>query len=182
MMVPVAKSPSRTAVLFIANSLPTSSDAELDSLMSQLLVLGDELMEYTHKAKAIAANNYLDSTCDDSARHYVQLMNASINAVVIVDSAGVITAFNPAAESLFDCHSIHALGTSLDQFLPQKYLLPLLQNALQMGCRPVNKDLASVTHDSVDATRSDGTKIKLAVASYHTKIENSVYTTIFSIT
>ncbi len=178
MMVPVAKSPSRTAVLFVANSLPNTSDGAWDSLMSHLLVLGDEMMEHNHSIKAITARNDLDSTSDDSARHYVQLMSASINAVVIVDSAGVITAFNPAAESLFACSSIQALGTSLDQFLPQKFLLPLLQNALRMGGKAVSKDLASVTHDAVAATRSDGVEVNLTTATYHTQIESSVYTTI----
>lgn len=178
MMVPVAKSPSRTAVLFIANSLPSSSDGTWDALLTHLLVLGDEMIEHTQTTKAIEAYQTLDSTTDDSARHYVQLMSASINAVVIVDSTGTITAFNPAAETLFACNSVHAIGTSLDQFLPQEFLLPVLQNALRLGYKPASKDLASVANDTVEATCADGKAVKLTTATYHTRIENSVYTTI----
>jgi len=177
LMVPIESGVSRTAVLFVANpERVQGTEAEAD-LMSELLSLGEVLSERQRQVHDETTQHFSDSGSDDSARHYVQLMSASINAVVIVDPSGLITAFNPAAESLFGRESAHALGTTFDRFVPQEFLMPILKRAESFDADPVPREVVAINHRSVSAVCESGDTIPLTTSAYYTRVGNTVYTT-----
>jgi len=177
LMVPIESGVSRTAVLFVANpERVQGTEAEAD-LMSELLSLGEVLSERQRQVHDETTQHFSDSGSDDSARHYVQLMSASINAVVIVDPSGLITAFNPAAESLFGRESAHALGTTFDRFVPQEFLMPILKRAESFDADPVPREVVAINHRSVSAVCESGNTIPLTTSAYYTRVGNTVYTT-----
>ena len=173
LMVPIESGVSRTAVLFVAN--PESQPD--DDLMSELLGLGGTLSDRQRQVVGDVGSQVSDSGSDDSARHYVQLMSASINAVVIVDPMGVITAFNPAAESLFGRESAQALGTTFDRYLPQEFLMLILKRASSFDLDAAPKEVVPINNRSVSAVCESGNTINLTTSAYYTRVSDTVYTT-----
>ena len=114
---------------------------------------------------------------DPAARHYIQLMTAAINAVVITDASGVITAFNPAAETVFGCESIQALGGALDGFLPQEFLMPILKRSDAFDNPSSALEALPIRHQSVAARTSAGDSVHLTCSAYHTRVAGEVFTT-----
>lgn len=55
-----------------------------------------------------------------SAIDFEQLISAIGDAVVIADTSGAITLWNPAAELMFGFSASEALGQSLDMIIPEK--------------------------------------------------------------
>lgn len=177
MMVPLDSGVSRTSVLFVANPERQHAGSQNGELMSQLQALCEVLSEHHRCIVQETSCGFDGSHADDSARHCVQLMSASINAVVIVDPKGHITAFNPAAETLFGRESVHALGTSLERYLPQDFLMPVLRRAAEFQAEGTRKQLMPVNQRSVSAVCESGHAIHLTTSAYYTRIEDTVYTT-----
>ncbi|MFK7890144.1 MAG: PAS domain-containing protein, partial [Granulosicoccus sp.] len=176
LMVPIESGVSRTSVLFIANpDSPLGEDAE--NHLSLLEELGKVLARSKQVLNGPPCNDAPSSAEDNSARHYVQLMSASLNAVVIVDSSGSITAFNPAAENLFGRESIHALGMRFDRYIPQDFLMPILKLAKNFDSDVTLKDAVPINRRSVTAVCESGNLIHLTTSAYFTRLENKVYTT-----
>ena len=53
-----------------------------------------------------------------SENRLAAIINSSLDAIICVDSARVITVFNPAAAALFQCPPDQAMGSQLERFLP----------------------------------------------------------------
>lgn len=177
LMVPVESGVSRTSVLFLANPLLKTDDGADDDLLQELEALGKVLSERQRLLAEPNATRLTDTSEDNSARHYVQLMSAAINAVVIVDPNGSITAFNPSAENLFGRESIHALGTCFDRYLPQEFLMPILKHAANFESDVTLKEVVPVNRRSVTAVCESGNIIHLTTSAYFTRLGNQVYTT-----
>lgn len=177
LMVPMQSGVSLTSVLFIANPSEEATGQERQLLLERVQELCKVLSTRWHSERATSTHQLQSSGLDDGARHYVQLMNASLNAVVIVDSVGNITAFNPAAETLFGRDSVHALGTSLERYLPTAFLIPILKQAesLDVGARS-HTNLA-IDQRSVTATAESGSKMYLRTSAFYTRLGKMVYTT-----
>lgn len=174
LMVPIEAGDTRTSVLFVANP---ASDTANHSLLHKLEEFCQILVQRQRLLIEQPKSHLTDSSDDNSARHYVQLMSALINAVVIVDRAGTITAFNPAAENLFGCESTYALGTGFDRYLPQEFLMPILKHAMRFDSDVTTKDVVPVNRRSVTAMCESGNAIHLTASAYFTRLENQVYTT-----
>lgn len=177
-MVPVQTGVARTSVLFLANPDESCSLEPDEDVMGQLLELAEILSERQLEVLENSTGEFIDVSEDDSARHYVQLMSASINAVVIVDTDGTITAFNPAAEKLFGRGSANALGTQFDRFVPQDFLMPVLKRAMSFDNEATIKDALPVKEQSVLASSESGHALQLNVSGYFTRLDESVYTTL----
>ena len=177
LMVPIESGVSRTSVLFIANPACTNTNDVDDDLLKKLGELAKVLSQSQRLLRDQPGNHLSDTSDDNSARHYVQLMSASINAVVIVDSAGSITAFNPAAENLFGRESIHALGTCFDRYVPQEFLMPLLKRAANFDSDATLKEVVPINRRNVSAVCESGNVIHLTTSAYFTRLANKVYTT-----
>jgi len=173
-MLPIESGVSNTSVLFVANS---GSDNER-AVMDDLTALVRELTSRQRSVPQPETVASLDSDADDcSARHYVQLMSASMNAVVITDSSGNITAFNPASEMLFGRASASALGTCLDRYLPQEFLMPILKRSVRFDAPASTGEVLPVRQRSVGAVVESGNTVQLSCSAYYTRVAGEVYTT-----
>ena len=177
LMAPLASGSSRTSVIFVANPDTKLLRKRGEGLMQQVCNLGDVLVEHQKRTLVDAVSNSLDSGLDDGARHYIQLMNASLNAVVIVDSTGTITAFNPAAEKLFGRQCAHALGTGFDRYLPQDFLMPILRHAHAWVGQSIPSTVAPGSVKTVSAICESGHTVFLKTLAYFTRVGQAVYTT-----
>lgn len=176
-MLPIEAGASRTSILFVANPSDIRNLHSDGGLMERLDVLikkhiRQQLLEAVPEI-APAANR------DDGsgARHYVQLMTAAINAVVITDINGTITAFNPAAENLFGCSSSRALGAPFDRYISQKFLMPILRRASTFDSPTSVGEILPVRHQPLTAVVESGNTVHLTCSAYHTRIADNVYTT-----
>lgn len=175
LMVPIEAGVTRTSVLFVANP---ADDAGGDGDLQQKIEKLCQILAQRQRLVTEQPKGHLNDTSEDnSARHYVQLMSASINAVVIVDHAGAITAFNPAAENLFGRESIRALGTGFDRYLPQEFLMPILKHAAHFDSEATIKEVVPVNRRSVTAVCESGNMIHLTTSAYFTRLGSQVYTT-----
>ncbi len=175
-MLPIADGVSRTSILFVANPSSTrlmqGSAGMIDTLERLIKILRHQ--QQSQENQPAIATIHGD---DLGARHYVQLMSAAINAVVITDARGVITAFNPAAETLFGRDSARALGTSLDTYLPQEFLMPILKRSQSFNAPSEAYDILPVNRRSVTAMVDSGHYVHLVCSSYFTRVADKVYTT-----
>jgi len=178
MMLPIAAGVSRTSVLFVANpSRPEKVSGE-HGLMAKLTALVQVLTSRQRSNAILSPALPLNSGSEDSgARHYVQLMSASINAVVITDSEATITAFNPAAENLFGRESGRVLGTSFDRYLPQEFLMPILKRSENFDTPSSAGEILPIRQRSVSAVIESGNTVHLTCSAYYTRVAGSVYTT-----
>lgn len=177
-MLPIEAGVSRTSVLFVANPAVEDSAKSGDGLMEKLQTLITALTDRQRDAHTAALPSTVgDNNEDSGARHYVQLMSASINAVVITDSAATITAFNPAAEDLFGRESARALGCSFDRYLPQEFLMPILKRSLNFDTPSSAGEILPIRQRSVSAVIESGNTVHLTCSAYYTRVTGSVYTT-----
>ncbi|MFK7861839.1 MAG: putative bifunctional diguanylate cyclase/phosphodiesterase [Granulosicoccus sp.] len=177
-MLPIEAGVSCTSVLFIANpSRPERVNGE-GGLMETLTTLVKTLTARQRSAFFASPVPNVNSGGEDSgARHYVQLMSASINAVVITDTNATITAFNPAAENLFGRASARALGTAFDRYLPQEFLMPILKHAVNFDTPSSAGEILPIRQRSVSAVIESGNTVHLRCSAYYTRVAGSVYTT-----
>lgn len=177
LMVPMQTGVSLTSVLFVANPVVENEEQEGGSTLSRVQAMCELLSARLQGRLASTSNQMQSAGLDDGARHYVQLMNASLNAVVIVDSSGKITAFNPAAETLFGRDSVQALNTSLDRYLPTEFLMPILKRADSMDLDSPPHSVLPIEQRSVTAIGESGNSIHLKTSAYFTRVCSVVYTT-----
>lgn len=177
LMIPIESSSARTSVLFVANPADQAVSGNNDELMESLQALTKALADRQRINSAESDSGLSAAGEDSSARHYVQLMSASINAVVIVDASGCITAFNPAAEMLFGRDSVHALGTPFDRYLPQEFLMPILKRGQTFDSEGTAKDETPIKRRSVSALCESGNTVHLKTSAYFTRLGSAVYTT-----
>ena len=178
LMQPIKGGVSRTSVLFVAN--PASPYTALGSggLMEKLATLVAALTcRQRNTEESLPADTVSSNDEDSGARHYVQLMSASMNAVVITNSEATITAFNPAAEDLFGRDSVRALGCSFDRYLPQDFLMPILKHSVTFDSPSCAGNILPVRQRSVSAVIESGNSVRLTCSAYYTRVAGTVYTT-----
>lgn len=177
-MLPIEAGVSRTSVLFVANPARPETVQGAGGGMEKLQKLVSALTSRQREVSVSAPAPTLNTASEDSgARHYVQLMSASINAVVITDSDATITAFNPSAENLFGRESSQALGSSFDRYLPQEFLMPVLKRSLNFDTPSTAGEILPIRHRSVSAVIESGNTVHLTCSAYYTRVAGSVYTT-----
>jgi len=174
LMVPIPISEAHTSLLFVANPQNTDSLAG-NEVAAGLSALVNMLAGRIESVASFAVHTGASPSDDIGARHYVQLMSAAINAVVITDPAGIITAFNPAAERLFGCQSARALGSPLDRYLPQEFLMPILKRATTFDVAASQSSM--INYRSVAAVVESGNDVQLLCSAYFTKVGETIYTT-----
>ena len=176
-MLPIAVSEAHTSVLFVANPRDVSAGQTGQELSNRLSVLVQTLAGRIDTTQPVAAHNTSVAGDDLGARHYIQLMSAAINAVVITDPMGKITAFNPSAERLFGCQSSRALGSRLNRYLPQEFLVPILKRATTFDASALASQSSFISQRSVAAVVESGQDVNLMCSAYFTQVGETVYTT-----
>jgi len=178
MMLPIESEAERPSILFVANPSGSPQMRGQGGLMQRLASL---LSVYAERQSQVDTSQQSElpqkRSAHSDARHYVQLMSACMNAVVITDMKGIITAFNPAAEGLFDCSSTDALGCRLDRYLSQAFIMPVLKRSETFESPTSTAEMLSVNRAVVDAQLDSGTTLHLNCSAYYTRVHSEVYTT-----
>ena len=164
-------------MLFVANPLGVQSMHRDHSLMQEVSELIDTLTNRKNVALPVLSASDSSRDPDLGVRHYVQLMTASINAVIITNSRGVITGLNPAADRLFGWDSNSAVGSSLERVLPPEFVIPVLKRSLTFDAPNDAGDTLPVCRQSVAARKHNDQLAHLTCSAYHTRVGDEVYTT-----
>jgi two-component system, cell cycle sensor histidine kinase and response regulator CckA len=81
-----------------------------------------KLLKDLAEMAALALDNaQLFETATRSQSRMAGLIESAMDAVISVDEEQRIVLFNPAAESMFGCAAGEALGSSLEQFIPERF-------------------------------------------------------------
>ena len=178
MMLPIESDVGRPSILFVANPSDTDQMRGKGGVMQRLALLITTYTERQSQGDQSLANEAPKERASNSdARHYVQLMSACMNAVVITDAKGTVTAFNPAAEQLFACVSGDVLGKPLDRYLPQSFLMPILKRSETFESPTSTAQMLSADRETVDATLDSGATLHLICSAYYSRVQSDVYTT-----
>jgi two-component system, cell cycle sensor histidine kinase and response regulator CckA len=88
------------------------------------------------------------------------ILAASTEALIVVEREGRITLFNPAAEQLFRCSALEAIGQPITRFIPQG--LPAPEDGLSLMIRqPGERAMVGTAHHSLSGSRMDGDECSL---------------------
>src|SRR5207249_489273 len=95
----------------------------------------------------------VDAALRDSEARLAAIIDSALDAILVIDDAGVIRFFNPAAEKVFRCAAADAVGTSVDRFgTPES--VESLQRAwddVRAGVEPF-----SISEPGLKSRRADG--------------------------
>ena len=104
----------------LAVSMPEdflASDEELDLFKE----VTEDIAFALHKIELDNKQVQMDLALRQSEKLFRTIISTSMDAMIAVDSNGLITIFNPAAEKMFDCRAEDMIGGSLDPLLPDEY-------------------------------------------------------------
>jgi PAS domain S-box-containing protein len=79
------------------------------------------LQDLAELATLALDNARLLETTSKSQARMAGLINSALDAVISVDAEQRVMLFNPAAERMFGCAAMEALGSSLDRFIPMRF-------------------------------------------------------------
>jgi len=174
-LLPIELDLELTSVLFVANT-EASPD---QTLIDRLEKLNDTFKgQFRPSAVVPSVSAVKRSKKEDASRHYVQLMNSSLNAVVTVNERGDITAFNPAAELLFGRSSTLALGKPINRFVSHSYIVPILKQAPEFDNDHVSNGKVLNGVRSIEGTHENGQSLQLTASAYYTRIDHQVFITL----
>ena len=176
-MLPVESGQSHTSVMFVANPKGVERLHRDHELMREVEALIATVTHHTTETATplVDTKNIIDPEL--GVRNYIQLMTASINAVVITNSKGIITAFNPSAESVFGRASENAIGSSLEQHLPPEFLVPVIKRSLSFENPPNAGDILPIKRRPVAAKVNGGDLLHLTCSAYFSRVDDEVFTT-----
>jgi formate hydrogenlyase transcriptional activator len=134
-MNPLARSQTANAPC----SLATSRTSHTAELIGHVDVINDKPSQpashrlTTSKALAHSSGGLArqgEGTPRDNEQQYVDILNATTDAIIAVDQDQRITLFNRAAEDLFCCTAASVIGQVFDRFIPAR-LRDVMRNYLQ---------------------------------------------------
>jgi len=67
----------------------------------------------------VTARKRAETALADSQRRLSGIIDSAMDAIITIDESQRIVLFNPAAEKMFGCPAVQALGAALDVFIPQ---------------------------------------------------------------
>jgi PAS domain S-box-containing protein len=79
------------------------------------------LQDLADMAAVTLDNARLLETANKSQARMAKLIDSAMDAVISVDAEQRVVLFNPAAERMFGCAAVEALGSSLDRFIPTRF-------------------------------------------------------------
>jgi len=102
------------------------------------------------------------------------IINATQEAIIAIDSEGLITLFNPAAESMFLYEKRELIGKSLDSILPNEFKNNHQKNVNNFFAKG-KPDLAIGKILELPAKKSDGTIFPIEISLSDSKIGEKKY-------
>ncbi|MGN6232711.1 MAG: sensor histidine kinase [Trinickia sp.] len=106
----------------LAASADFSSSAILSAGFAAALVAAAAVFMFVRKRGTILAEAGMARTrsSQDEAR-LMAIIRSSGEAIITIDEQQRIVMFNPAAEQVFRCSAMDAIGTSIDRFIPERF-------------------------------------------------------------
>ena len=131
-----------------------------------------KLLKWRGVDRDITARMHFQSELIESEKRTRLIIESSMNAIVIMDSYGIITDWNPRAEKMFGWSRNEAIGQRLDELIiPTRFRNAHrkgLHTFLQTGVAPIlNKQTEQV------ALRHDGTEFPVELSVSPLKLGNS---------
>ncbi len=80
-----------------------------------------------------AALSEADKLLRDSQARHAGIIASAMDAIVTVNSEQKILVFNPAAEKMFDCPAVQALGQPISKFIPERFRMDHSQHVRKFG-------------------------------------------------
>ena len=171
---PIRRDDQVLSVLFMANSVERFDLVTINRLQAVL-------DSFVHVDITTIVNHGIHRVIDDIKRTSIQLItlvSASINGIITIDEQGLICAFNPASEKLFNVPALMALGKSMATYLNKPELAQLLSNAREFRRSMRPKESAAVHTHKISAFKSNGAEFQIDLVTYHSRVDQKIFTTL----
>ena len=86
-----------------------------------LLLFGLTWLMSRAGATKLALAEQVSATSHESEKRYAGIFHSAMDAIITIDEKQNVLLFNPAAEQIFRCTAIQALGAPLTRFIPERY-------------------------------------------------------------
>ncbi|HEX8988002.1 MAG TPA: PAS domain S-box protein [Rhodocyclaceae bacterium] len=114
----------------------------------------------------------------ESGERLQETMKAAMDAIIIADGSQRVILFNPAAERMFGCSMVEAIGTRLETFLPERFRARHHEHVENFGTSGHGSRVMAVSRE-VTGLRADGTEFPIeATVSRVTLNGETLYTVI----
>lgn len=104
------------------------------------------------------------------------MVTSAMDAIVTIDARQRIVLFNPAAEAMFGCPALDALGTSLERFLPERFRGAHAGNLTRFGRGPTESRAMNAGREIV-GLRASGQEFPVEAAISHVLVNQQSYFT-----
>ncbi len=148
----------------------------LNQLISERKITNKELEQ--HK-------NHLESLFEQKSHAYDKqqlilsgIIQASLDAIITIDSSGVITDFNPAAEKIFLYQESEAVGKNISNLIVPDELREAHRKGLQKAASLPSGQFVGRRYE-VPALRADGSSLTIEIAMGRIEINGTVFFTAF---
>ncbi|HTS17010.1 MAG TPA: MASE1 domain-containing protein [Verrucomicrobiae bacterium] len=119
-----------------------------------------DLIEQRRSAAALRENQ----------ARYTQLIGSAMDAIITIDANQRVVLFNPAAERMFGCPAMEAMGASIDRFIPRRFHEAHRQHIEEFGRRGVtNRGMGAL--GALSAMRASGEEFPIEASISHMEVE-----------
>jgi len=144
----------------LISSLNESRRRAVDALAAERSQLEDRVAQRT--AELRAANEALREEIDGrnrSERNFRGLIDAAPDAIVVIDSAGLITKVNAEAERMFGHPREAMVGHNVELIVPERFRVAHRAGRQRYGDAPVTRTIGG----DLTAKRADGTEFPIEI-------------------
>ena len=131
-----------------------------------------QLIKWRGVDRDITARKHFEDALIESEKRKRLIVDSALNAIIIMDSYGMITDWNPRAETMFGWTSEEAVGQRLAELIvPTRYRVEHtkgLQNFLHSGQGPIINKVTEIT-----AMRRDGSEFPVELSVSPLKLGNA---------
>jgi len=173
-VLPIRDSDGTTAILFIANAEERFDLVVINRLQSML----DTFASVHITAIVNKGIHNVIADIQRTSRQLITLMNASLNGIMTIDENGIVTAFNPACERIFNIPSRQALGAEARKYLPSVVLKPILEHAQEYRHSMRLRDGRPYRRRNSIGIKANGTEFPVDLVIYHARPDDRVFTTL----
>jgi PAS domain S-box-containing protein len=123
---------------------------------------GDVSQEVRRREQAEAALR-------ESEAHLHRMVHAAMDAIISVDERQCIVVFNAAAEQMFRCPAMEAMGRPLDRFIPARHREAHRAHIQEFGRRGVTSRRMGALGE-LTAVRADGEEFPIEASISHAEV------------
>jgi len=173
-VLPIAEGDVVQAALFVANTGEQFDLVILNRLTSML----NAFASVSIKSIVNKGINNVITDVQRASRQLIALMNASVDSIMTIDEQGQLTAFNPAAEELFELPSKRALGMDIRKCFPVSIVSAILKQTREYKLSLSLREGRPYRYDGTVALKGNGEEVPINLVVYHSRHNEHVYTTL----